>query len=354
MLERSREALSLEQQASEPRERLNKRREPRVRKRSKRSGFRRRRQRAGFIALLSLAAVVLGGMLFLGLDPLQRALGTSKVERLDAPEVAGAPEVVPDLEARRANAAEDEAAAGPVAVPDIPYNATEQEAKEMLESKGLELGDVEKEPNDVYDEGGVFWQDPLPGVEVKRGSPVGITLSSSPDDDENQGSDTNAQEPPTNDLYLTVPRLGLYDNVVADTEDPVAMDNGAIKLPSTAFPWQDNGNTYIAAHRVGYAGTPSYNQFYDLPSMQNGDEVVLSDANGTTYTYEVTDVFAVTPQENWVTDPVAGRDMVTLQTCVASVDDWWTITPGLLTSPPGPETARLVVQANRVDVQPAS
>jgi sortase A len=129
------------------------------------------------------------------------------------------------------------------------------------------------------------------------------------------------------------------------------MDNGAIKLPSTAFPWQDNGNTYIAAHRVGYSGTPSYNQFYDLPSMQKGDEIILSDANGTVYTYEVTDVFAVMPHENWVTDPEPGRDMVTLQTCVASVDDWTTITPGLLSSPPGPETARLVVQADRVDVQ---
>lgn len=254
------------------------------------------------------------------------------------PEVAGSPEAI----------AEPKPAI--VEVPDIPYNATEKEAKEMLEKNGLKLGDVEKEPNDEYDKGGVFLQDPLPGIEMKEGSRVGITLSAGP---EKKDADNDVPDPATNDLYLTVPKLGLYDNSVANTRDPIAMDNGAIKLPSTAFPWQPNGNTYIAAHRIGYAGTPSYNQFYNLPSMQQGDEVILSDANGTTYTYEVTEVFAVMPQDTWVTAPVAGRDMVTLQTCVATVDDWWTITPGLLSSPPGPETARLVVQAERVDVETA-
>ncbi|MDQ3301906.1 MAG: sortase [Actinomycetota bacterium] len=310
---------------------------------------RRRRQRVGFVVFVSLVTVALGGMLFFVVNPSQGSAGTDVVERVKTPELDEAPKVVADLEARRTEAAER----APVTVPDIPYNATQQEAKEMLVSEGLKLGDVAKEPSDEYDEGGVFFQDPLPAVEVKRDSSVGITLSSGPEKVAKKESDGKAPEPATNYLYLTVPKLGLEDNAVADTEDPMALDNGAIKLPSTAFPWQDNGNTYITAHRIGYAGTPSYNQFYDLPSMQQGDEVILSDANGTTYTYQVTDVFAVMPQDNWVTDPVVGRDMATLQTCVATVDDWWTITPGLLTSPPGPETARLVVQADRVDVQPA-
>lgn len=307
--------------------------------RSRRRKFRRRRRGAGFILFVSLVIVVLGGLMFFGIDPSQRGDESSKVARVELPEAVEAPEAI----------AEPEPVI--VKVPDIPYNATEGEAKELLESKDLKLGDVEKKPNDEYDKGGVFLQDPLPGVEVKEGSRVGITLSSGPEPKNLDGDDV--PDPATNDLYLTVPKLGLYDNSVANTEDPIAMDNGAIKLPSTAFPWQPNGNTYIAAHRIGYAGTPSYNQFYNLPSMQRGDQVILSDANGTTYTYEVTEVFAVMPQDNWVTAPVAGRDMVTLQTCVASVDDWWTITPGLLSSPPGPETARLVVQAERTDVQQA-
>jgi sortase A len=72
------------------------------------------------------------------------------------------------------------------------------------------------------------------------------------------------------------------------------------------------------------------------------------------YMYRVSDVFAVMPDETYVTNPQPGRDMITLQTCVASLTDWWTITPGLLTSPPGPETARLIVQADRVNVRVAA
>ncbi len=320
-------------------------------KRSNRRAFRHRRRQAGLITFVSLVVLALGGLMFFGIDTSRSTAELGRIERVNAPEVAGAPEAVADLESQNAKVAEKEAEPTAVQVPDIPYNATEQEAEDMLGDNGLKLGDVDKKPSDEYEKGGVFLQDPLPAVEVKKGGSVGVTLSSGPE--EKEAGDETPPEPATNDLYLTVPKLGLYDNSVANTEDPAALDNGAIKLPNAAFPWQPNGNPYIAAHRIGYAGTPSYNQFYDLPSMQQGDEIILTDANGTTYTYQVTDVFAVMPQENWVTAPVAGRDMVTLQTCVASVDDWWTITPGLLSSPPGPETARLVVQADRVDVQPA-
>jgi sortase A len=55
--------------------------------------------------------------------------------------------------------------------------------------------------------------------------------------------------------------------------------------------------------------------------------VYLADTNGTVYTYLVSNVFAVSAWETWVTKPIPGRDVVTLQTCTESVDDWWT--PGL-------------------------
>lgn len=60
------------------------------------------------------------------------------------------------------------------------------------------------------------------------------------------------------------------------------------------------------------------------------------------------------PTDTYVTNPQPGRGMITLQTCVATLDDWWISTPGLLSSPSGPETARLIVQADRVDIQPAA
>jgi sortase A len=153
-------------------------------------------------------------------------------------------------------------------------------------------------------------------------------------------------------LYMTVPKLGLYNNTVRNDDSGWAVEIGAVKLPSTAFPWQDGGNTYIAAHRVGWPGTESDHQFYNLPSMVAGDEIILTDANGTTYTYEVSEVFAVTPYDVWVTAPVPGRDVITLQTCTESLDDWWTIGPRLMSS--GPDSGRLIVRADRVDIEVAA
>lgn len=137
-------------------------------------------------------------------------------------------------------------------------------------------------------------------------------------------------------LYLTVPKMGRYEDVVRNDDSAWALDNGAIKLPSTGFPWQDNANTYIAGHVLGYAGTESYLQFAKLPDMVKGDEIFLSDANGTTYEYRVTEVLTVTPKDNWVTEPVAGKDMVSLQTCI---------------NPPAYDQ-RLIVRGERVGVKP--
>lgn len=256
-----------------------------------------------------------------------------KVDQVASPDVAEAPRAVAKPEPPKPVKPPEPVK---IKVPDIPYNATEQEAKEMLEKNGLKLGKVDKKSNADYDKGGVFWQDPLPNNEVKKGSEVGITLSTGPEKPKKDDSG-GIPEPPTQDLYLTVPKMGLVDNYVANTDDPAAMDNGAIKLPSAGFPWQSNANTYIAAHVLGYSGTASYMQFANLPNMTYGDEVYLTDANGTTYKYAVSEIMTVTPQDNWVTAPIAGKDMVTLQTCV---------------NPPYYDQ-RLIVRAERVEVDKA-
>lgn len=136
-------------------------------------------------------------------------------------------------------------------------------------------------------------------------------------------------------LYLTVPKMGRYEDVVRNDDSAWALDNGAIKLPVTGFPWQDNANTYIAGHVLGYADTESYMQFAELPNMVEGDEIFLSDANGTTYEYRVTEILTVSPQDNWVTEPVAGKDMISLQTCI---------------NPPAYDQ-RLVVRGERVSIK---
>ncbi len=147
-------------------------------------------------------------------------------------------------------------------------------------------------------------------------------------------------------MSLTVPALGISGVPVVDENSEAALTAGAMHLPGTGFPWQEGSNTYIAGHRVGYPGTPSDRVFYDLPAMQEGDEVTLTDADGQTYTYAVTEIFAVAPSDTYVTSPVAGRDVVTLQTCTETPDDWFTIGPRLMSS--GPESGRLIVRADRV------
>ncbi len=157
-----------------------------------------------------------------------------------------------------------------------------------------------------------------------------------------------AAPPPPEDptLYMTVPKLGVYGHTVRNDDSQEALDAGAIKLPSTGFPWQEGSNTYIAGHRIGWPWNETYYQFFDLPSMQKGDEVFLTDANGTRYEYRVSEIFAVSPDDTWVADPIAGRDVISLQTCTETPDDWWTIGPSLMES--GPESGRLVVRADRV------
>ena len=148
-------------------------------------------------------------------------------------------------------------------------------------------------------------------------------------------------------LFLTVPRLGVYGHTVRNDSSEASLDAGAVKIPSTGFPWQqEDTNTYIAGHRVGWPGTESDYQFYNLPLMQEGDVVYLADTNGKVYEYRVFAKFAVSPSQTEVTRPIPGKDVVSLQTCTESLTDWWTMGPGLFGG--GPESGRLVVQAERV------
>jgi sortase A len=151
--------------------------------------------------------------------------------------------------------------------------------------------------------------------------------------------------PASNDLWLTVPKLGLYDVYVANDDSTAALDAGAAKLPSTEFPWQEDANTYIAGHRLGWPGTGSDHIFYNLPLLAYGDKIYLTDANGTTYTYEVSEFIEVDPSEGWVTGAVGDRDIVSLQTCIENYGDYWTMGPNWF--------ARYVVRADRVAVDEA-
>jgi sortase A len=119
-------------------------------------------------------------------------------------------------------------------------------------------------------------------------------------------------------LVLTVPKMEMFDALVPSTtgdDEEMLKDYAAIHLNSTGFPWESGANTYIAGHRLGYPNTPSFLAFYDLDKLEKGDEVFVADADGGVYTYEVFKKTFVGPTDLSVTEPVRGRDIVTLQTC---------------------------------------
>jgi len=265
-------------------------------KRSDRRKFRRRRRWGAFFLLLSLALMVFGVMLLIRMgSPDQRPAASGGLERAASVHVSDAPEAVSGQKRDKAQ-----------------FLASEEEDKKSAAEKN----EVDKEA-------------------------AGDQASQKPEQKKQSGIPT----PPTNDLWMSIPALGLYDNYVTNSAAHSAMDYGAIKLPHTAFPWQDNANTYIAAHRLGWPGTASDHQFYNLPLLAEGDVIYLGDVNGTTYTYEVTGFKEITPDETWVTTPQPGRDMVSLQTCIENFGDYWTMGPNWY--------VRYIVQADRVSVDVA-
>ena len=128
-----------------------------------------------------------------------------------------------------------------------------------------------------------------------------------------------APPPEEKRLKLTIPKMERVEDVpvyaaAIGEEDPL-LHKGAVHLGGTDFPWQREANVYILGHRQGYPDTRSHLLFRDLEKLHNGDDVFLVDANGTRYTYEVFEKFVVNPDAYYVTQPVASRNIVTLQTC---------------------------------------
>jgi hypothetical protein len=78
--------------------------------------------------------------------------------------------------------------------------------------------------------------------------------------------------------------------------------------------------------------------------MQSGDLIALEDAYGTLYTYRVVETLNLNPDDTWVTEPVAGKDTVSLQTCIEATDDLHTLGPNW--------SARFVVRAERSEEGP--
>ncbi len=155
------------------------------------------------------------------------------------------------------------------------------------------------------------------------------------------GTSEETIDEPAEQVETPPAKLGLYGHTVRNDDSEVALDLGAVKLPDTDFPWeQKDTNTYIACHRLGWPGNESYNQCLNLPLMQQGDQIFLEDTLGRAYEYRVTEALQVTALDTWVKRAPEGKHIVSLQTCIETLGNVWTMGPNW--------TARYVVQAEKV------
>jgi sortase A len=130
---------------------------------------------------------------------------------------------------------------------------------------------------------------------------------------------TEAAGPEDKTLKLTVPAMSRIENdeipSTAGDDEAKLKKYAAIHLEGTGFPWQEEANVYIAGHRLGFPNTESWLTFWDMNKVDVGDEVFVTDADGTEYTYKVFKEFTVGPSDTSVTDAEPGKNILTLQTC---------------------------------------
>lgn len=136
-------------------------------------------------------------------------------------------------------------------------------------------------------------------------------------------------------LEVSIPEMGRVENDkipnTTGTDESALRENVAIHLEGTGYPWQREANVYMAGHRIGYPGTESFLGFFDLNKLEKGDKIHVKDAEGGRYTYRVYREDVVRPTDMTITEPIQGRNILTLQTCTL---------PNY--------TQRLVVQAEKV------
>lgn len=129
----------------------------------------------------------------------------------------------------------------------------------------------------------------------------------------------NAGGPEDKSLTISVPKMDRVDEAeiptTVGTDEQALRENAGIHLEGTGFPWQDEANVYIAGHRLGYPASGSFLAFYDQQDLEEGDEIFVTDSEGTRYTYEVFDEFITDASDVSVTEPVEGKNILTLQTC---------------------------------------
>jgi sortase A len=264
----------------------------------------------GVIALLAVGALALAGtgvISVAGGEPIERAIEPAETK-------PSTPKLVKEV------------AAAESTEPEKTVEQTQQEEPEKT------VGQVEKAASEP---------DPIPDSASSSASASASAWSSASASASASArySSASAAAPADTTMYLTVPKMGIYDIPVVEGTTEASLSQGVGHFLGSGYPWIPGSNTYIAGHRIGYPGTLSDHVFWDLPTLTVGDQISLTDANGTTYTYAVSDILEVPITDLSVTAPTGGN-VVSLQTCIENYGDYWT---------PGPNwNVRYVVRANMV------
>jgi sortase A len=117
-------------------------------------------------------------------------------------------------------------------------------------------------------------------------------------------------------MKITVPRLGLKNVAVPTGSRQSDLDReGILHLRGSGLPWIAGSNTFITGHALGFPRTRVPYAFYKLDRMKPGDEIFIDDSKGHRYTFRVYDRMTVEPDDYWVTYPVEGMTVVSLQSC---------------------------------------
>jgi sortase A len=174
-----------------------------------------------------------------------------------------------------------------------------------------------KELNEHFRQAGAASASVLPGPAQKAPTKKAPTKKAPEQKAPKERPHAAAKEPKPRDtrLLLSIPRLGLENVTVRDSPDQTYLDReGLMHLSGTGFPYERGSNTYIAGH-ANYNASRIPSIFRNLHNLRRGDLITLRDAAGKTYDYRVYERFAVTPHDYWVTEPIPGKNVVSLQTC---------------------------------------
>lgn len=95
---------------------------------------------------------------------------------------------------------------------------------------------------------------------------------------------------------------------VRESTSKETLKYGPGHISGTSYPWEEEGNCGISAHRVTYGGPFRY-----IHNLTNGD-ILQVVANGEIYRYRVVWKKRVKPDETWVLNPTS-KPSLTLTTC---------------------------------------